>query len=79
MAQELPLKPRHKNPMSKKIKSTTSNSGSAGGKKGKATNGLAALARAGLQKEARAQSERNQMVMVVRPSGKRLFIRARDL
>lgn len=48
---ELPLKPRQLHPGGKKQKSTSSQAGTTGGKKHKATNGLAALARAELQKE----------------------------
>lgn len=75
MPVELPLKPRQREPAGKKVKSTSSNAGVTGGKKGKASNGLAAVARAEMQKEARAQSERNRTVLLILPSGKRRFMK----
>lgn len=72
---ELPLKPRQLHPASKKVSHTNNNSGVTGGKKNKATNGLAAAARAEAQKDARAQTKKNMMILVLLPNGKRKFIR----
>jgi hypothetical protein len=76
---ELPLKPRHLRPFAKQVGSKSSISGGLGGKKHKATNGLAALARAAQQKDARQATADNQMVMILLPSGKRRFVRAKEL
>jgi hypothetical protein len=75
MTMELPLKPKHLHPFAKKVGSKSSISGATGGKKHKATNGLAAVARGEAQKEARQATVDNMMVMVLLPSGKRRFIR----
>jgi hypothetical protein len=79
MPVEIPLKPRQLRSAGKQQKSSSSNSGSGGGKKGKATNGLSALARDAMMKEARAETTRNKMVLVILPSGKRLFVKASEL
>lgn len=79
MAIELPLKPKYKTPFAKKVGTSSANSGGTGGKKGKATNGLAALARAEAQKDARRVTEENKRVLVLLPSGKRRFMKASDL
>jgi hypothetical protein len=79
MAMELPLKPKHLHPFAKKIGSKSSVSGATGGKKNKATNGLAAVARGEAQKEARQATKDNMMVMVLLPSGKRRFVRKSEL
>ena len=76
---ELPLKPKHLHPFAKKVGSKSSVSGPVGGKKDKATNGMAAVARGEAQKEARQATKDNMMVMVLLPSGKRRFIRKSDL
>jgi hypothetical protein len=76
---EIPLKPKHLHPFAKKIGSKSSISGATGGKKGKATNGLAAVARGEAQKAARQATKDNMMVMVLLPSGKRRFVRKADL
>jgi hypothetical protein len=75
---ELPLKPKHLRPFAKQVGSKSSVSGGTGGKKNKATNGLAALARAAQQKDARQATQDNMMVMVLLPSGKRRFVRAKE-
>ena len=76
---ELPLKERQLHPFAKKVGSKSSVSGPTGGKKHKATNGLAALARGEAQKAARQATKDNMMVMVVLPSGKTRFVRVKDL
>lgn len=76
---ELPLKERQLHPFAKKVGSKSSVSGPTGGKKGKATNGIAAIARGEQQKEARQATKDNQMVMVMLPSGKIRFIRKADM
>jgi hypothetical protein len=76
---ELPLKPKHLKPFAKKIGSKSSVSGAVGGKKGKATNGMAAIARAEAQKEARQTTKDNMMVMHMLPSGKIRFVRKSEL
>jgi|HubBroStandDraft_3_1064219.scaffolds.fasta_scaffold1420535_2 hypothetical protein len=76
---ELPLKDRHLHPFAKKVGSKSSVSGATGGKKNKATNGLAAVARGEAQKAARQATQDNMMVMVLLPSGKRRFIRKSEL
>lgn len=75
MAVELPLKPKHLHPASKHQKSTSSTSGSAGGKKNRATNGMAALARKEMIEQAQKQTARNKMIMVIDAKGKRHFMR----
>lgn len=79
MSMELPLKPKYLHPYAKKVGSKSSVSGGTGGKKNKATNGLAALARAEVQKNARQATKDNMMVMVLLPSGKRRFVRQSEL
>jgi hypothetical protein len=78
MAIELPLKYRQLHPFAKKVGSKSSVSGATGGKKNKATNGLASLARAAQQEGARQATKDNQMIMVLLPSGKRRFVKAKD-
>jgi hypothetical protein len=46
-------------------------SGATGGKKRKATNGVAAIVRAELQKESRSQTTRNKKILVIDAKGKR--------
>jgi hypothetical protein len=72
---ELPLKPSQLHPGGKKQKSTGSQSGTTGGKKNKATNGMAALARAEMQKEARERTAENKKVLLILPNGKQRFVR----
>jgi hypothetical protein len=79
MSIELPLKYRQLHPFAKKVGSKSSVSGATGGKKHKATNGLASLARDAVQKAARQATKDNQMVMVLLPSGKRRFVKASEL
>jgi hypothetical protein len=79
MTVELPLKPRYLTSYAKKVGSKSSVSGPVGGKKGKATNGMAAMARAEAQKGARQATKDNQTVMVLMPNGKRRFVKAEDL
>jgi len=79
MSIELPLKYRQLHPFAKKVGSNSSGSGPTGGKKNKATNGMAAIARGEAQKEARQATKDNMMVMVLLPSGKRRFVRQSEL
>lgn len=79
MPVELPLKPRQTHPFAKKVGSKSSVSGAVGGKKGKATNGLAAVARGEAQKAARQATKDNMMVMHLLPSGKIRFVRRSEL
>jgi hypothetical protein len=79
MTVELPLKERHLHPFSKKQSSKGNVSGATGGKKHKATNGLAAMGRAEAQKGARQATQDNKMVMLLLPNGKRRFVKAKDL
>lgn len=79
MTIELPLKYRQLHPFAKKVGSKSSVSGATGGKKHKATNGLAAVARGEAQKAARQATKDNMTVMVLLPSGKRRFVRAKEL
>jgi hypothetical protein len=76
---ELPLKERQLHPFAKKVGSKSSVSGATGGKKNKATNGLAAVARGEAQKAARQATKDNMMVMVLLPNGKKRFIRKSEL
>jgi hypothetical protein len=76
---ELPLKQRQLHPFAKKVGSKSSVSGATGGKKHKATNGLAAVARGEAQKSARQATKDNMMVMVLLPSGKKRFMKAKEL
>jgi hypothetical protein len=75
---ELPLKPRQTHPYAKKNTSKSSMSGATGGKKHKATNGLAALGRAEAQKASRQATKDNQVVMLVLPNGKTRFVKVKD-
>lgn len=74
MPVEIPLKPRQLHPGGKKQASKSSVSGSTGGKKHKATNGVAALVRAELQKTSREQTARNKKILIIDGHGKRRFI-----
>jgi hypothetical protein len=76
---ELPLKERQLHPFAKKVGSKSSVSGATGGKKHKATNGLAAVARGEAQKAARQATKDNQMTLILLPNGKRKFVRTKDL
>jgi len=76
---ELPLKQRQLHPFAKKVGSKSSVSGATGGKKHKATNGLAAVVRGEAQKAARQATKDNMMVMVLLPSGKKRFVRKSEL
>lgn len=74
MAVEIPLKPRQLHPGGKKQASKSSMSGSTGGKKHKATNGVAAIVRAEQQKESRARTALNKKILIIDARGKRHFI-----
>lgn len=74
MPVELPLKPKHLHPVSKKQGSKNNVSGSTGGKKHKATNGIAALTRAELQKISRAETMRNKKILIIGANGKKRFM-----
>lgn len=74
MPVELVLKPRQLHPGGKRQASKLNVSGVTGGKKHKATNGLAASVRAQQQHESRAQTERNRRILVLLPNGKRRFM-----
>lgn len=71
---ELPLKPKHLHPVSKKQKSTGSGSGTTGGKKHRVTNGPLALIRAEQVKTDRELTKDNKRILVILPSGKRRFM-----
>lgn len=78
MPVELKLKPRQLYPTGKSQKSTQNRSGVSGGKKNRATNGMSALLREQLKKEAVEQTQRNKMILVILPNGKRRFMRFSD-
>jgi hypothetical protein len=71
---ELPLKPRQLHPTSKRQASKSSVSGSTGGKKNKVTNGLGAIARQEMMKEAQIKTATNKRVLVIGADGKRRFM-----
>lgn len=71
---EIGLKPRQLHPASKKQKSTGSGSGPVGGKKHKVTNGLGALARQEMLKQAHDQTLANKKILLISANGKRHFI-----
>jgi hypothetical protein len=74
MTIEIQLKPKHLHPTAKKQKSTGSGSGPVGGKKHKVTNGMGALTRAELMKEAQNQTATNKRILLITADGKRHFI-----
>lgn len=74
MPVEIPLKPRQLHPGGKQQGSKSSVSGATGGKKHKATNGVAAIVRAELQKESREKTARNKKILIIDGRGKRRFI-----
>lgn len=75
---ELPLKPKHLHPTAKKQKSTGSGSGPVGGKKHRVTNGMQAVMREQMKKEAADQTAANKKILVIDAKGKRHFMRLRE-
>lgn len=78
MPVEIKLKPRQLHPTGKSQKSTQNRSGPSGGKKNRATNGMSALLREQLKKEAVEQTQRNKMILLILPNGKRRFMRLNE-
>jgi hypothetical protein len=76
---ELPLKYRHLHPHSKKIGSKNNISGPTGGKKNKMVQGAGLQIQAQAKKDAQKQTKDNMTVMFLLPSGKRKFVKVKDL
>ena len=72
---EIPLRAKYKQHTVKQQKSTHSISGVTGGKKHRVTNGMSGVMREQMKKQAAEQTERNKMILVILPSGKRRFMR----
>jgi hypothetical protein len=76
---ELPLKYRQLHPYAKKVGSKSSQSGPTGGKKNKMVQGAGLQIQAQAKKEAQQQTKDNMTVMILLPSGKRKFVKVKDL
>jgi hypothetical protein len=79
MPVELPLKPRQLHPFAKKQPSKNNTSGSTGGKKNRVSSGTGLQILAQAKKDAQQQTKDNKTVMILLPSGKRKFIKVKDL
>jgi hypothetical protein len=79
MPVELPLKPRQLHPFAKKQPSKNNTSGPTGGKKNRVPSGAGLQILAQAKKDAQQQTKDNRVVLLLLPSGKRKFVKAKDL